>query len=310
MTVSKGKVLVVDDESGIREIITLSLSTLGIDTIEAEDGRQALEILETQHADLVCSDLMMPRMSGLNFLEEIRQRGHLVPVIFLTGYPSQESTLQALRLGAFDYLEKPFEAARLKQLVTEALRVSQELQKTGSLRTKTQGAVKKVDLEYAALQIQKLRTLRFDEEKSHAASDDALLSKLRDMFVMEVTPQLLFCDAAIRNMAHPEDRAFELGYLFRVMQTVGDVAEAIGATKIAAIARAAEQFYTTLRVTTKNVTDLMTELASDANTALREGINSMDDSGDSILDSAEIISALKQASDAIESMEIKPSKAS
>ncbi len=302
-----GTVLIVDDESGIREIITLTLNSMGIATLEAEDGRHALEMLESQHADVVCSDLMMPRMGGLNFLEEIRQRGLMMPVIFLTGYPSQESTLQALRLGAFDYLEKPFESSRLKQLVSEAMRVSLEMQKTGSIRTRSTGMTSKLDLEFAALQIQKLRTLRFDEEKANAASDEAYLKKLRDMFVIEVTPQLLFCDAAIRNMANPEDRSFELGYLFRVMQTVADVAEAIGAMKISEIARAAEQFYTTLRVTTKNVTDLMTELASDANKALHEAVNSIDDSGDATTSSDDVVLALRQAAEAIESMEIRTS---
>jgi chemotaxis protein histidine kinase CheA len=182
------------------------------------------------------------------------------------------------------------------------------MQKSGGLRSRATGLPQKVDLEYASLQIQKLRTLRFDQEKAQATSDDAYLLKLRDMFVSEVTPQLLFCDAAIRNMANPQERAFELGYLFRVMQTVGDVAEAIGAANIVELARACEHFYTSLRVTTKNVTDLMMEIASDANSALRDAVNSMDHSGDGTSDSKNVILALRQASDALDSMENRPVK--
>src|SRR6187455_2336086 len=95
---AKGTLLVVDDEAEIREIVEMHVAPLGIRVIEAGDGQQALEAVRQHHVDVIVSDLMMPRMTGLGLLSALRDSGFMKPFIFLTAYPSQDSTLQALRL--------------------------------------------------------------------------------------------------------------------------------------------------------------------------------------------------------------------
>jgi CheY-like chemotaxis protein len=85
---SQGVLLVVDDEAEIREIIAMNAAPLGLDVLEAGDGHQAIEILKEHHVDVVISDLMMPRVSGLTLLTMLREERWAKPFIFVTAYPS------------------------------------------------------------------------------------------------------------------------------------------------------------------------------------------------------------------------------
>ena len=259
---AKGTLLVVDDEAEIREIVEMHVAPLGVRVIEAGDGQEALETVRQHHVDVIVSDLMMPRMTGLGLLSALRDGGFMKPFIFLTAYPSQDSTLQALRLGAFDYLEKPFEADELRALLREAFRISLETQALGAGQ--------------AVGEIRKLRTLRYGGDgaqtpgQSPAGAGDAGKRRLEDLFIAEATPQLLFCEAAIKGLVQPDDRTFELGYLFRVMQGVAAAAESIGATDVVRVARAAEQLYTALRVRPRAVHGEAIELAQRTNGFLQQ----------------------------------------
>lgn len=266
-----GTLLVVDDEAEIREIIELYATTLGFKILEASDGDAALEVLRANHIDVIVSDLMMPRMTGLGLLDALRTEGFTQPFIFITAYPSQDSTIQALRLGAFDYLEKPFDPDELGALLSEAMRVSLGMQELGSaVQTPKE---EHADTEQrAVLEINKLKTLRYDRAPS--GGDTTKRQKLLDLFVNEATPQLLFCEASIKGLKNAEERAFELGYLFRVMQGVATAAEAVGETHIKVLAEMAQAFYTALRVKPRAVTDEAVELAVKANETLREMVGS------------------------------------
>ncbi len=263
-TLSGGTLLVVDDEVEIREIIELYASTLGMKVLEAEDGDRALEILRAHHVDVIVSDLMMPRLTGLGLLEALRKEGFMQPFIFVTAYPSQDSTIQALRLGAFDYLEKPFDPEELGTLLTEALRVSLETQKLSPEKKKPQGS----DETKALYEINRLKTLRFDNAGQQPERDPK--QKLLDHFVNEATPQLLFAEASIKNLMNESERAFELGYLFRVMQGIAAAADAVGERDVKRLSGAAERFYTVLRVKPRAMRGEFVELARRANEKLRE----------------------------------------
>ncbi len=262
-----GTLLVVDDEAEIREIIELYASTLGFKALEAPDGDAALEILRTQHVDVIVSDLMMPRMTGLGLLDALRSEGFMQPFIFITAYPSQDSTIQALRLGAFDYLEKPFDSEELGTLLTEAMRVSHGMQELGAA-VRMPRANPADDDQRAVLEITKLKTLRFD--RAPAGGESTKREKLLDLFVNEATPQLLFCEASIKGLQNLDERNFELGYLFRVMQGIGAAAEAVGESQVKTLANAAEGLYTALRVKPRAVSPEYVELAVRVNTALRD----------------------------------------
>jgi DNA-binding response OmpR family regulator len=274
MSQSKGTLLIVDDEAEIREIIEVNVAALGFTVLEAGDGEQALEILKEHQVDVVVSDLMMPRMSGLTLLTDMRDLGYMQPFIFVTAFPSQDSTIQALRLGAFDYVEKPFDSEELKMLILEAVRVSQEMGRLGIKGAPTKGKIPAGDSQ-AVADIQRLRTLRYSDERSVAQVSGAAREKLLEMFVSEAMPQILFCEAAIKGLQNPEERSFELGYLFRVMQAVRSAAESIGATHIAELASTAERFYTALRVRQRSVNDETIDLATRVNNLLRDLVDNI-----------------------------------
>ena len=101
------RVLVVDDESGIRETLNLFLTGEGYEVETAKDVHTALSKLETFDPDVVVSDIVMPKVSGIELLEQLRAGAPKVKVIMITGEPTVETASEAVRQGAFDYLSKP-----------------------------------------------------------------------------------------------------------------------------------------------------------------------------------------------------------
>jgi two-component system, NtrC family, response regulator AtoC len=101
------KVLVVDDEESIRELLQESLSLWGYAVSTACDGVEALGLIRSHLFDAALLDIRMPRMDGLELLREIRRRNVAIPVVVMTGVPSVSTAVEALQQGAYDYLQKP-----------------------------------------------------------------------------------------------------------------------------------------------------------------------------------------------------------
>jgi two-component system response regulator PilR (NtrC family) len=116
-----GKVLVVDDEQGMREFLTMLLEKQGHRVIAAADGADALKLVAKEPPDLVISDLRMPNVDGIGLLAGIRKQYPELPVILVTAYASSDSTIQAMRLGADDYITKPFRIEEIRLVVEKAL---------------------------------------------------------------------------------------------------------------------------------------------------------------------------------------------
>jgi DNA-binding NtrC family response regulator len=114
-------VLIVDDEKNIRATIARGLRLEGFRTAEAGDGIEALTILEDHGADVVLLDVEMPKMDGLAALEAMRDRGIAVPAIVLTAHGSIERAVRAVKLGAFDFIEKPPSIERILLAIGHAL---------------------------------------------------------------------------------------------------------------------------------------------------------------------------------------------
>jgi two-component system response regulator AtoC len=102
------RLLVVDDEQSIRKLCVTVGEALGYICMEAESGESALALLEEQSVDMVLSDMVMPHMSGLEFLEKVRKLLPRTEVALMTGHGSIETAVQAMKLGAYDYITKPF----------------------------------------------------------------------------------------------------------------------------------------------------------------------------------------------------------
>jgi len=102
------RLLVVDDEPSIRKLCMTVGESLGFVCMEAESGEAALALLEEQPAHMVLTDMVMPRMSGLEFLERVKKLAPRTEVAVMTGHGSVETAVQAMKLGAYDYISKPF----------------------------------------------------------------------------------------------------------------------------------------------------------------------------------------------------------
>jgi CheY-like chemotaxis protein/anti-sigma regulatory factor (Ser/Thr protein kinase) len=125
-------VLVVDDSAMYRKLAGELVGKTGSQAIFAEDGRQALEILDREHPDAVLTDLQMPHVDGLQLVEEVRKRRLAIPVIIMTAFGSEEIARQALRAGAASYVPKKVLATELNEALRTAYaaaRTKRELQR-------------------------------------------------------------------------------------------------------------------------------------------------------------------------------------
>jgi two-component system KDP operon response regulator KdpE len=121
MSAAPLKVLVVDDEPPIRKLLRMGLSTQGYDILEAPNGKASLELL-AQNPDLVILDLGLPDMQGLELLRMMRARNEAVPIVVLSSRGDEVGKVQALDLGADDYITKPFGMDELLARMRAALR--------------------------------------------------------------------------------------------------------------------------------------------------------------------------------------------
>src|SRR6186997_2403021 len=110
---SRGKVLVIDDELDIREGLELLLTSEGYTAELAQNATEGLQKLESGTYDLVLLDLMMPDRSGMEVLQEVRQRDRETPIFMITAYGSVEAAVNALKFGANDYFSKPWDNEKL-----------------------------------------------------------------------------------------------------------------------------------------------------------------------------------------------------
>ena len=119
------KILVVDDEQAVRESLRRSLRFNGYDVVMAQDGVQALELIESEQPDLTILDVMMPRLDGLDVCRELRSKGYDRPILMLTARDGVAERVAGLDAGADDYLPKPFALEELLARVRALLRRAQ-----------------------------------------------------------------------------------------------------------------------------------------------------------------------------------------
>lgn len=122
---SRQKALIVDDEPDIRELLEITLGRMKLDTLSARNLREARECLARERIDLCLTDMRLPDGTGMELVQHIQQRYPHVPVAMITAYGSLDTAINALKAGAFDYLTKPVDLTRLRELVNTALRLQQ-----------------------------------------------------------------------------------------------------------------------------------------------------------------------------------------
>lgn len=117
------KVLIVDDEPDIRELLEITLGRMKLDTFSARNLGEAQSLLKRETFDLCLTDMRLPDGTGLDLVQHIQQRYPQLPVAMITAYGSLETAINALKAGAFDFLTKPVDLSRLRELVGSALRM-------------------------------------------------------------------------------------------------------------------------------------------------------------------------------------------
>jgi DNA-binding NtrC family response regulator len=116
-----GTILIADDDGDIRDILMDTLDSLGAKIVTAVDGQQCLDRVEMDAPDVILLDIEMPVKSGLQVLQELRQRGNETTVIMITAYGTIERAVQAMKQGAFDFITKPFDLDHIAVVVEKAL---------------------------------------------------------------------------------------------------------------------------------------------------------------------------------------------
>ena len=123
----KSRILVVDDEESIREFLEIMLRKEGYEVSCVEDGQKALEALKKKTVDMVISDMQMPNMTGLQLLKEVKDQFPDMLFMMITAFGTTETAVEAMKLGAYDYITKPFKIDEVRLNIANALR-SQNLE--------------------------------------------------------------------------------------------------------------------------------------------------------------------------------------
>ncbi len=121
------KLLIIDDEADIQRSFRRLFASPDVDVLTASSGEEALEMIPRVRPDLVLMDVRMGGMSGLETLRRLRESDARLPVIMMTAYGTTQTAIEAMKLGAFDYLLKPFDVPKLKELVAGALRAARQM---------------------------------------------------------------------------------------------------------------------------------------------------------------------------------------
>jgi len=121
---NKKRILLVDDEENARTALAKILSREEYEVISAGNGFEALELLKNTQVDLVITDINMPEMNGMSFLREINRLYPGINVIMVTAYGEVESYIEAMNLGAFEYINKPVRINELKKIISKVFRDS------------------------------------------------------------------------------------------------------------------------------------------------------------------------------------------
>ncbi len=124
MEPAKKRILVVDDEENARVALSKILTHEGYEVSSAENGLAALNFLRSRDVELIITDLNMPEMNGLMFLRELNRNHPASNVIMITAYGEVESYLEAMSLGAFEYINKPLKYDDLKKVINKIFATS------------------------------------------------------------------------------------------------------------------------------------------------------------------------------------------
>lgn len=166
------KILVVDDEVGLRDLLAFELGGHGYTVVTAQDGEEAIERLQREKFQLVISDVKMPKRDGMELLEAAKRIDPQVEVIMATGFGTIETAVGAMKMGAYDFIQKPYNMTEIQALVEKALEKS-DLKSLIALYESSQAI-------FASLQLDRLLPVMIDLALKVLRADDASLMLVGD----------------------------------------------------------------------------------------------------------------------------------
>ena len=125
---SIGKILIVDDDKELANTMLGIAEQIDIEAVVCYDATGAVEVVNSSHVDVVISDLSMPEISGIQLLENLNSLNFYLPFIVVTGYADKKKAIEALRLGAYDFLEKPLKLDEIISMMRNSLDYSLKVQ--------------------------------------------------------------------------------------------------------------------------------------------------------------------------------------
>jgi two-component system nitrogen regulation response regulator NtrX len=129
------KVLIIDDERAIRRALKEILEYENCQVLEAENGKEGLEIIQTNSLDVIFCDIKMPLVDGMELLQQVQNEGNEVPIIMISGHGTLETAVQAIKIGAFDFIEKPLDLNRILVILRNVKDRNHLVQETKILKT-------------------------------------------------------------------------------------------------------------------------------------------------------------------------------
>jgi len=127
----RGKILVIDDEDDVREVLRLHLESAGFNVLEAENGEEGIAILRSEdnmvNVGLILCDIRMPKVNGVECVDFLKREAPGVPVVMVTGYPDTEMATSFLKKGVKDYLVKPVEKEKLLRVVDNIVAAGKDI---------------------------------------------------------------------------------------------------------------------------------------------------------------------------------------
>ena len=213
-----GRVLIVDDEETIRVTVSAAMRRAGFETQTAADAVQAMELLERHSFDLAFLDLRLPgAMDGVALLSEIRSRSPETEVIMISAHATLESAIAALRLGAFDYLLKPFTMFQLVEIAERAMAKRREAKRVASGET-TEGT------EMPRIRVDRLQRMVFHDGKpvTLSATEFDILVFLMDHSDRVVSASELMRAVQGYDIDERDARTIVRVHIQRIRQKLGD----------------------------------------------------------------------------------------
>ncbi len=134
----KGRILIVEDETSMREVLKILLEDEGYETISASDGQDGIRRIQEDIFDIVITDIKMPRADGFEVLKKVKEISPTSIVIMITAFGTTESTIEAMKQGAYDYIHKPFKIDEIRLIVNKAFEKKRLSEEISVLREKVQ----------------------------------------------------------------------------------------------------------------------------------------------------------------------------